>query len=352
MSYAREDRAHAERLAHVLEAQGWSVWWDLKIAAGKDWRKVLKAELRAARCAIVIWSHLSVESDYVQDEAEDAADRGMLVPVFIEPVKAPLGLRKIQGVELFDWNGASAAPGFQKLVQDIRNLLATADAATVPAHAAERAPSTEAATVGAQVEAIAAGARAALGKPERAPLVDADWAELAELEVAYCGIGDAGLRFIAAAASLKYLDLTGNCIGDAGLEHIARLSNLEYLDVSGNANISDAGLAQLRANRCLKHLNLSATAVRGAGLQHLAALPALRELVLRATRLSPDSTRALQAFPALTRLELANTPLDDAAVPALERLVRLEFLGLRHTRISERQRDRLRRALLKCRVAT
>jgi len=81
-------------------------------------------------------------------------------------------------------------------------------------------------------------------------------------------------------------------------------------------------------------------------------LPALRELVLRATRLSPDSTRALQAFPALARLELANTPLDDAAVPALERLVRLEFLGLRHTRISERQRDRLRRALLKCRVAT
>ncbi len=34
ISYAREDREIAGRLAGALEAAGWSVWWDSKLRAG------------------------------------------------------------------------------------------------------------------------------------------------------------------------------------------------------------------------------------------------------------------------------------------------------------------------------
>ena len=35
ISYAREDRPRAAAIARALEAQGWSVWWDWIILAGK-----------------------------------------------------------------------------------------------------------------------------------------------------------------------------------------------------------------------------------------------------------------------------------------------------------------------------
>ena len=34
ISYAREDRGHAEQLAREFERQGWTVWWDKVIPPG------------------------------------------------------------------------------------------------------------------------------------------------------------------------------------------------------------------------------------------------------------------------------------------------------------------------------
>lgn len=48
ISYAREDRARAKRLAGALEARGLSVWWDREILAGQAFDEVIEAELRKA----------------------------------------------------------------------------------------------------------------------------------------------------------------------------------------------------------------------------------------------------------------------------------------------------------------
>ena len=56
ISYAREDRPFAARLAHRLEAGGRSVWWDREILPGKDFAELIAAELARAKAVVVIWS--------------------------------------------------------------------------------------------------------------------------------------------------------------------------------------------------------------------------------------------------------------------------------------------------------
>ena len=86
ISYASEDRPRAEMLAQTLEGRGWSTFWDRTIPSGKTWRETIVTELNGARCVIVLWSKASIKSGWVQEEADDANRRGVLVPVLIEDV--------------------------------------------------------------------------------------------------------------------------------------------------------------------------------------------------------------------------------------------------------------------------
>jgi hypothetical protein len=124
ISYAREDRPQAERLAHALQAQGWSVWWDIVIAAGRTFDDVIDEAIDAAKCVIVMWSTASVDSRYVRGEAQDAAEDGTLVPVLIETdIRIPRAFRAIHAADLVSWDGTDSASKFLKLVDDIARLL-------------------------------------------------------------------------------------------------------------------------------------------------------------------------------------------------------------------------------------
>lgn len=123
ISYAKADRDVAQRLAGALEAQGWSVWWDLDIPAGKDFDKVIEAELDAATSVVVLWSKHSVDSRYVKGEAREAQSQDKLIPAFIEHVKPPMDFRAIQGVFLMDWDGAEDFPAFKQLVGAIERIM-------------------------------------------------------------------------------------------------------------------------------------------------------------------------------------------------------------------------------------
>lgn len=108
ISYAREDRATAEKLAHALEAHGWSVWWDRDILPGKDFTAEISAEIDAARVVVVLWSKSSVASRWVRDEAHEGLERNALVPVLVDGSEPPMGYRAIQGVDLRDWDRAAS----------------------------------------------------------------------------------------------------------------------------------------------------------------------------------------------------------------------------------------------------
>jgi hypothetical protein len=123
ISYAREDELRAEVLAKTLASSGWSIFWDRKIPIGKTWRQTIGKALNDARCVIVIWSKTSIDSSFVQEEADDAKRRGILVPVLIEKVEPPIGFRSIQAAQLENWDGTESTPAFRRLIDDIAALI-------------------------------------------------------------------------------------------------------------------------------------------------------------------------------------------------------------------------------------
>jgi hypothetical protein len=112
LSYAEPDRETARRIASLLEAQGWSVRWERGLVDPAD-----------ARCMVVMWSRHSVNSDQVAGQAEQGRARHALVPVLLEEVTPPPGLRSIQAADLSGWDGAADAPGARQLVADLAGLL-------------------------------------------------------------------------------------------------------------------------------------------------------------------------------------------------------------------------------------
>ncbi len=98
ISYKREDVGMVRALAKELVNCGWTVWWDHDIPAGKDYDTEILNALTDAKCVIVIWSEKSIYSRNVKDEANVGLERGVLIPILVGNVKAPIGFRMIQSV--------------------------------------------------------------------------------------------------------------------------------------------------------------------------------------------------------------------------------------------------------------
>lgn len=98
ISYARADRALADKLAAALGADGTSVHVerDGDGAFGERARTELLLE-RAGWCC-VLWSRSSVASADVVAEATAAHQRGKLLPIFVDDCRAPAPLDDVDGV--------------------------------------------------------------------------------------------------------------------------------------------------------------------------------------------------------------------------------------------------------------
>lgn len=100
ISYARKDRDVARRFAALLTEHGWTVWWDRQIRIGYTFSTVIERELAVARCVVVIWSADSINSEWVNAEAAEGAERKVLVPIRIDDVRPPLEFRRRQTATL------------------------------------------------------------------------------------------------------------------------------------------------------------------------------------------------------------------------------------------------------------
>lgn len=123
ISYASEDRERASEFASALEKRGWSVWWDRNIIAGQSFDKVIEREVESAKSVVVLWSKYSIDSEWVKNEAADAAQRNVLVPAMIDPVKLPLEFRRKQTADLVGWDSNPAHPGFVALCNGVTTIL-------------------------------------------------------------------------------------------------------------------------------------------------------------------------------------------------------------------------------------
>jgi hypothetical protein len=122
-SYAHEDLERIQQIVSALEEQSWTVFWDRRIPAGKDWRSYIGKALDEAKCLLVAWSQHSVNSPWVMEEADEGKRRGIFVPVMLDDAEPPRGFRGIQAANLTDWQPGQESIPFKQFLEDVRSIL-------------------------------------------------------------------------------------------------------------------------------------------------------------------------------------------------------------------------------------
>ena len=123
ISYSRNDRERVRTIATALEQHGFSVWWDPDIPPGESFSQVIDRQLKEAACIIAVWSQSSVNSNWVQEEADDGMSRQTLIPVMIDNIDLPRGFKRLQTADLIDWNGNEDDPNWQLILSQVHKLI-------------------------------------------------------------------------------------------------------------------------------------------------------------------------------------------------------------------------------------
>jgi len=123
ISYAREDRDQAERLARALTQEGLEVWWDVESlrSGSESFSQSIDEALKDAERVLVLWSPHSVESKWVDAEALRAWDAGKLHSIRLTedvPVRVPFNASHARN--LSGWDGSRDFPELRRLLDDIR----------------------------------------------------------------------------------------------------------------------------------------------------------------------------------------------------------------------------------------
>jgi adenylate cyclase len=119
LSYARDDLDAARQLAEGIAQAGHDVWWDRHLHGGSRFVAEIDRALKDAEAVVVLWSDVSVESAWVQDEAAEGRDSGRLVPVAIGSAKPPLGFRQFHTIDLGPKNGHNRPEALDELLDAI-----------------------------------------------------------------------------------------------------------------------------------------------------------------------------------------------------------------------------------------
>jgi hypothetical protein len=90
---------------------------------GKRYRETIDVELQSSKAVVVVWSQHSVRSDFVRDEAEEAQQRNVLLPVLKEAVRPPAGFRQIQSADLSDWSGDKSHDELRRVMKGVAHMV-------------------------------------------------------------------------------------------------------------------------------------------------------------------------------------------------------------------------------------
>jgi TolB-like protein/Tfp pilus assembly protein PilF len=137
VSYKAEDRLRVKPLVDAFSAEGLSVWWDLGIEGGANWRQTIQTQLDSAACVVVVWSTGSVDAGgyFVQDEAAHARSRGVYLPIAIDAVQPPLGFGQEHILRLIGWRGNRRDRRYLDVLAAVKALIASAPRPTPTARA-------------------------------------------------------------------------------------------------------------------------------------------------------------------------------------------------------------------------
>ena len=123
ISYARKDWHLVKRLADALKGARLDLWIDRdNLPKGEPFFRELEKAIEDASCVIVCWTNNSVTSTNVYDEASKASEGGKLLPVRLQDVEPPFGLRSLQRYDLIKWmENPTETDDLERLIADVRS---------------------------------------------------------------------------------------------------------------------------------------------------------------------------------------------------------------------------------------
>jgi|CXWL01.1.fsa_nt_gi formylglycine-generating enzyme required for sulfatase activity len=128
VSYKKEDQELAAGVIAALNAEGYSAWWDDRLAPAEHWDEKIEQEISSARAVLVLWTPLSVKSQWVRSEAEYGKKFGKLVPVTLRTCELPIAFSLVQAVDLTHWSGKRDDRNWMRLTAWLRDLVEGAQA--------------------------------------------------------------------------------------------------------------------------------------------------------------------------------------------------------------------------------
>ena len=120
LSYAHQDSVKAGAIARALEGASFEVWFDERIHSGSEFTAEIEEALRTAAAVLVLWSHNSIGSAWVRDEASEGRDSGRLIAASLDGVRPPMGFRQFQATDLSRWSGRGRPKQFDALIEAVR----------------------------------------------------------------------------------------------------------------------------------------------------------------------------------------------------------------------------------------
>jgi hypothetical protein len=126
ISYVREEQEWAKWLAGSLKKKGLSIWLDKReLLCGREFAPEIERAIRNSRSVIVLWSGLSVTSEYVNKEASLGYDLKKLLPIIISDITEadlPDKFRGLHTLNLSKWQGADTHSDFRNLIRAIKEM--------------------------------------------------------------------------------------------------------------------------------------------------------------------------------------------------------------------------------------
>jgi len=128
ISYAREERARAAKLAAALEGCGYSVWWDRQQVPGRAFDEVIEQQLEKCGVVVVCWCANAVNSVWVKAEANHAIEHNKYVPVSFETdIRLPFLFRHLHSEDFSQWEGEKGSACFLVLLTALTPYIGDGD---------------------------------------------------------------------------------------------------------------------------------------------------------------------------------------------------------------------------------
>lgn len=120
--HASEDKEISKVLVALLRNY-WDVWWDGDIIQGQ-WEKEVLAAIEQSKGIVALLTKAAEQKPIFNDELQHAFNKKIpIFPFVIEQAEMPVGLRKFNRTDAFNWKGEENHDGFKELVKKIGKQL-------------------------------------------------------------------------------------------------------------------------------------------------------------------------------------------------------------------------------------